>query len=322
MLRLFGRLSRWWNPKRVSAAATVVVAVAAFNIPVILDYQQQETLAKNSTIEYFRSLFNSANGRLLDAVATEAEIFIWRKRMSKPRENNGNVPPEKISSPETKISLLEIDDQLINHLEGEYLKNNRLNQHDVDIPALTVFLLKTADLVYECANFREIFEDASIKGEYLERGAIKFDRPGRLVDTRKDYLDIIWDFLKGLWGARSVQPQCHRESIIKVFGRQLLDAFWYLRRFLYCDKFIGDSYFHDKFSDSSPLYRLESIVMVVEQTDLEERFPDRNYAVMRTFAQKERYETFHPGFKVHNVRLNVDEPGAECRPKAGTNSPD
>lgn len=288
---LAGRLARLVTAPRVSAGAAVVVACAAVSIPAILDFQQQETLARSSTIAYYRSVFDSRRGRILDEITTKGEIFIWKKHTD--MHSIRDVQPEQQSE-------LHINEELLAYLLEEY--------DEPDLRSLAVFLLKTSDIVYECAHLHEMFEDISSSGENgenFERGALKLDRSDHSANTPQNYFDILRDFLWGFWGTRPSQPLCHRESIIKVFGRRFYEAFWFLRPFLYCDEFIKKRYFGDKFADSSALYRLESIAMVVEQTDLENHFPDRNHAVMRTFAQKEAYEKSNPGSTGYNVRLEL-----------------
>ena len=269
---LAGRLARLVTAPRVSAVAAVVsavaavvVACAAVIIPTMLDFQQQETLARSSTIAYYRSVFDSRRGQILDEITTKGEIFVW-KHGSKPYLNRA----------------------LLAYLRKEY--------GEPKLRSLAVFLLKTSDIVYECAHLHEMFE----------RGTLKLDRSDRFSDALQDHFGILQALLWGIGGTRPPQPLCHRESIVKVFGHRFYEAFWFLRPFLYCDEFIKKYYFDDKPTDSSALYRLESIAMVVEQTDLEDRFPDRNYAVMRTFAQKEDYEKPNSDSAVHNVRLEPE----------------
>ena len=274
---LAGRLAQLVTAPRVSAGAAVVVAYAAVSIPAILDFQQQETLAKSSTIAYYRSVFDSRRGQILDEITNRGEIFVWK---------HGPGPY--------------LNRALLEYLRKEY--------GEPELRSLAIFLLKTSDIVYECAHLHEMFEDISSSGENgenFERGALKLDRSDHSANTPQNYFDILRDFLWGFWGTRPSQPLCHRESIIKVFGRRFYEAFWFLRPFLYCDEFIKKHYFGDKSNDSSALYRLESIAMVVAQTDLENHFPDRNHAVMRTFAQKKTYEDSNPGSTGYNVRLEI-----------------
>lgn len=282
------RFFRLFTAKRVSAVAAVAVAIIAVFIPTILDSQQQEALVRNSTIEYYNSVFDSENGKRLDRVVAEGEIFIWKK-VADLKINNDALPKQNRKS---KGELIQAADKAwIMYL------HNKLGESG--IRALAIFLLKNADIVYECAHFREMFKDISSPDGHFSRGALKLDGFGRITDTPQDYLDIL-----RFWRTSSMeQVQCHRESIIKVFGHRFSDGFWYMRRFLYCDKFIVENYFREQHSDASPLYRLEAISMASEQVDLEFRYPDEHYAVMRTLVQSRNYKGNNLDSKPFNFRL-------------------
>ena len=279
---------------RVSAVAAIVLAVAAVSIPAILDVQQQESLAKNSTVEHYRSLFGSPQGRLLDKITTEAEIFFW-KELPVLRKRNEELPEDQRKS----------DGQMYREADKTWLVQLRNQYGEPKLRVLAVFLLKTADLVYECARFRDLFEDIESDGQVFKWGAVKLDRSAPLAHTQRNYLYILYNFVRGFFGPRPTAPRCHRESIVNAFGRRFSESFWYLRRLLYCDKFLANNYFRDPHSDSSPLYRLESIAMVTEQTDLEFRFPNEKYAVMRTLSQSHAYRKDHENTIAYNFRLEV-----------------
>ena len=284
---------RLFTAKRVSAAAAVAVALIAAYIPTILNSQQQEALARNSTIEYYNSVFDSYYGKFLEEIAAEGEIFIWKKTADLKIENN--ALPERDRESE-RVLTQRADKAWSTHLRSKYGES--------EIRNLAIFLLKNADLVYECSHFYEIFEDISFLDGDFARGALKGF--GRFTDTPQGYLDILQDFLEGFWSSSSMEElQCHRESIIKVFGHRFSEGFWYMRHFLYCDKFIVENYFRERYSDASPLYRLESISMASEQADLEFRYPDKHYAVMRTLMQSQNYKRNNLKSITFNFRLNL-----------------
>lgn len=256
---------------RVSAVATVVLACAGITIPAILDSQQQETSAKRWTIEYYRSVFDSPQGRLIEEITSKAEFFIWEEFKIQ-RERNDKLPDNQKESYDQLAR--KIDKALIDHLRVRYGESK--------FRTLVIFLLKTSDTVYECAGFHELFEDT---------GSLKLDDSGRLAlaGTSRGYFEIFRNSFEGFLGTRMTGPECHQESMIKLFGRRFSEPFWYLRYYLYCDDFIGENYFRDKHS-STPLYRLESIAMASEKADLDFRYPDKSSVVVRTKKQSDAYK--------------------------------
>ena len=102
---------------RVSAVATVVLACAGITIPAILDSQQQETSAKRWTIEYYRSVFDSPQGHLIEEITSKAEFFIWEEFKILKERNDGLPDNQKESYDQL---ARKIDKALIDHLRVRY----------------------------------------------------------------------------------------------------------------------------------------------------------------------------------------------------------
>jgi len=278
--------------ERVGVAAALVTACAAVVIPAILAFEQQETQATHSTIEYYHALFDSPQGRLLDKIAADGEFFFGEEIRVLKRQNE--ALPEDQRKSDIKL-YREVDQAWIAELRKLY-GNSKLQ-------ALAVFLLKTSDVVYECARFHDLLEDREINGKIFEFVPVKSDISPRLPETSRDYFDILREFVGGFFWTRQTTAQCHQDSVIKLFGRRFSEPFWYLRYYLYCDKFIRGNYFLEEDSDSSPLHRLESVAMVVEQADLEFRYPNKDYFMARTFDQSRSYRKLNPDSITFNFRL-------------------
>ena len=271
----------------------MVLACAAVVIPAILDFQQQESLARSSTIQYYHSVFDSPQGELLDKIATDGEIF-YRVRGDALIEWNNALPRYERKT----------ENDLFRQLDREWSHLLSKEHGDAELRALAAFLLKTADVVYECGQFRDLFKDSIVGDKEFKWGAIELDPSVRLAHSAHSYFDILGAFLTGFFGTRETAPQCHQESLLKLFGRRFSEPFWYLRHFLYCDSFIQRNFFErGELSDASALYRLESIAMAIEQTDLEFRFPDKAYAVMRTLAESRVHQKSYPESITFNFRL-------------------
>ena len=277
---------------RVSAAAAVVLACAAVVIPAVLDFQQRESLAKNATVEYYHSVFDSPQGQRLGNLASDAEVFYWKTEKAL-RARDAALPEDQRKD---SIELYrEIDKAWLAYLLEE------LGEHE--LRKLAVFLLLHAEVVYECAGFRELFKDIESDGRKFRWGSLKLDGSGRITRPGHTYLGIIRDFLGGFFATRPTGFICHRDSVIQLFGRWFSEPFWYLRGFLYCDDFLEQHFFRDKLSDSSSLYRLESVAMIIEQNDMEFRYPDNWPVMMRTKEEADAYKAFHPGTFAYNFRL-------------------
>ena len=278
--------------ERVSAVAAAVTAVAAVTIPAILALQQQERRAENSTIAYYRTVFESREGELISRMATEGEYFYDVEFSALVKRNDELSENQKKS-----IGDLygEVDDAWYEYLLTKHRKPK--------LHKLAIFLLETADVVYECAQFRNLFEDIGTGAEKYKWGAIKLDRDARYAQTTRGYFTVLGDFLGGFLGTRPKGPQCHQDAIIKLFGRQFSAPFWYLRRFLYCDEYIRRKFFVEKQTDASAVYRLESVAMAIEQDDLEFRYPDQTYAVMRTRSHSNAHRKDYPQSIVFAFRL-------------------
>lgn len=260
---------------RVSAVAAVAAAWAALVIPAILDFQQRESLAKSTTIEYFHRVFDSRDGRALEDIATEGEIF-YSERWNARRAQYAELPEDEDKRREFRTAEF----RKIDKAWRENLFEKHGGEHG--LRKLAVFLLHQADVVYECARFREYFKDTTSGGHEFRWGAIKRDDSRRLVRPGKTYFGIIGDFVRGFVTTKETVDICHRDSLIHLFGRWFSSPFWYLRTFLYCDEFLRQYFFMEKYSDGSPVYRLESVAMVIEQIDLEFRYPHNWPVVMRT----------------------------------------
>ena len=223
--------------------------------------------------------------------------MFWEKHKILKVRNDMLPDDQKMSRDEL---VHEADKATVEHLLKVYGKSK--------LRAVAIFLLKISDSTYECAGFRELFKDIVSNNKRFERGFLKPDTSALLAGAQRNYIDILQGFIRGFFGTRSLGPQCHQESMIKVFGRRISDPFWYLRYFLYCDEFIDEHYFFSKYSDSSPLYRLESIAMVSEQIDLEFRYPGKSSVVTRTKDQSAAHKQAHrDSLHVYNVRLELQD---------------
>ena len=277
----------------------MVLACASVVIPAVLDFQQKESLAKNATIAYYQQMFDSPAGRLLEEIAIESEIFYWAKWASVREEYEKLPMNERADFGSTKYR--EFDREWRAILLEQF-------GSELELRKFAALLLQQSDDLYECARFREFFKDGNSGSNTLRWGALNLDESGRLIRPEETYLGIVGNFLWGFYADRQTGPLCHQDSVIGLFGRRFSGQFWYLRSYLYCDEFLRQNYFGDQYSDDSPIYRLESIAMVIEQVDLEFRFSDNWPVIMRTREEVDEYKASHSDARVvYNFRLNLPE---------------
>ena len=265
----------------ITALATVLLAVAAYLIPVGIDLEQRQKHAEAWTIEYYDSVFNSEPGRKLERLGREAEVSIWRHKALVKASGDISDPDDKAEY--RRMITRAADASLWREFREEYGEEN--------LRHLAIFLLRSADILYECGKYDKLFEN----------GYLKVDDNGKLI--RHDV--SFWEsaLRRVIAGGEAEFPLCDPASVNTLFGTRLADSLFYLRTFLYCDDFITTHYFREEGSNT-PLHRLESIVMVATKLDMEFRYPNVTKHVFRTHDLAREYQNQHPGQQPVTVRLD------------------
>ena len=269
----------------VTALATIALACVGFAIPLALDLEQRRQSAEAWTIQYYESVFNSDLGRTLEALGRKAEVFLW-KAAGEIRKNNPSLSLQDVyKKADTQWGQELRRPNAIKKLTGWQSPGH-------DMRDVAMFLLHTAERLYECAGYGNFFDG------------------GRLID----YGDDIWSRREvGYWkwiashlpGQETIMlPLCGRDSAYMLFGPRLEEALIYLRTFLYCDEFIRSTYFRED-DMNSPLQRLESVVMVTTAFDQQSRKSEEKdrLVIFRTEGDAKAYEKLHDGRNAINVRL-------------------
>ena len=254
-------------------------------------------------IQYYRSAYDSKMGKELERISREAEVIIWemRGKLKKGLEDDPVQDPQALQENKQKINkiispILEkidprykqkmqesIDKNLDSIISNAFFSTGYTETRKIiratdlilrsillgkygekRLRDLSMFWLRSADFLHQCADYDEL-----LINEGKNKGELKLYADGRLTPRG----------LYGLWivGVKYFRhlftktgnffPLCDRNSANRLFGKRFSDSFFYLRTILYCDKFIVENYGYE--GGISPLYRLESIIMVATKTEFE-----------------------------------------------------
>ena len=234
---------RQWT--RPGVLATLVVAFMTYMIEIEVANLETKRAAVSRSVALYRDFVSSNAVMELRGVHHQINQLIWsdkRKAGLKSREG---------------------DDK--NRYVTVFRKKS-IQRQKKNIRESLVGMLLRVDIIYNCGNFHELFEDFH----------------GNKITS---------------------ESLCDRRTISTLLGGVLVDLFFSFRAVLYCDKFFLDNYFLGG-NATGYVSRLESLVMHYLYQDMHESGRDKSFGIFR--KNTERLEAIAKGdYKLEALNYTV-----------------